>query len=117
MSGLCLDAGALLAFERGERAIVGRLARAGALGLPHIEFVASAARLESVMARVRRRVAPRHPPHDSRTSPDPDELRHAAPHDVRRSVRLSNSARSLWISAPNCSFSVRISAFICSSSF
>jgi predicted nucleic acid-binding protein len=34
MSGLCLDAGALIAFERGDRAVVGRLARAVALGLP-----------------------------------------------------------------------------------
>ena len=33
MSGLCLDAGALIAFERGDRAVVARLARAVALDL------------------------------------------------------------------------------------
>ena len=34
MSGLCLDAGALIALDRGDRAVVARLYRAVELGLP-----------------------------------------------------------------------------------
>lgn len=34
MSGLCLDAGALIALDRGDRAVVARLFRAVELGLP-----------------------------------------------------------------------------------